>query len=444
MKKSVMRQGLMKRYIAILALALGLAISASAQKTPVSLDCTTHDRDLVGKRLCTELHDDIARSPRYRETTTQEPHVGLHIITIPVNDSLQASAESVTVTFHFGSGNEVFLTDAVLVTSSKGVARQAQSLLADIDKELDGFAKILRSESATVPSQIPSPERKVERSNTSTGIAWYCTMIFCIIGIAVTIVTRRRAIKKERCLPAAPPLPPGPVEDTEMDTGAESSTVTTEKTVMTETGTIGYDANWDNMACSCGNNYRAIHPEDEPGPTFGNGFFGNGFKPLSDISGLGRFRLFILDWLVRLRVVPVGAVSPIFTCSCGAIYCISPAEFRAAENRHRLLLRNFIQLMRSAWAEALARGEKVRPRPTRKRDVEMEMANFLERGRERRQFAMYARDALRREGVDEDKLEEGVEEMWSEIKASMEGRLPTVDDILEGRTPDQWSGRSVE
>jgi hypothetical protein len=430
----------MKRYIVILALALGLAISASAQKTPVSLDCTTNDGDLVGKRLCTELHDDIARSPRYRETTTQEPHVGLHIITVPVNDRRQASAESVTLTFHFGSGNEVFVTDAVLVTGSNGVARQAQSLLADIDKELDGFAKILQSE----PSQFPSPERKAGRSNTSTDIAWYCIIVFCIVGIAVIILTGRRAIKKERCLPAAPPLPPGPAEDTEMDAGADSGTVTGEEAVSTQPGTISYNADWDMMSCSCGNNYRAIHPEDQVGPTFRDGFFGHGFKPLSDISGLGRFRLFVLDWLVRLRVVPVGAVSPIFICSCGAFYCVSPAEFRAAENRHRIILHAFIDFMKSLWADAQEKGQKVRPMPKGKRVVEMEMARFNEKLRLKQQFRVDCYDALRREGVDEDKLEERMEGMWSEVNAAMDGRLPTVDDILVGRTPDQWSGRNVE
>ena len=90
---------------------------------------------------------------------------------------------------------------------------------------------------------------------------------------------------------------------------------------MSEPGTISYDPNHDYMSCSCGNTDRL-----------------DGFESLIDLSGLDRFRLFVLDWLVRLRVVPVGVVSHPFVCtSCSAFYCIAPRELRIAGNFHRKL-----------------------------------------------------------------------------------------------------------
>jgi hypothetical protein len=74
------------------------------------------------------------------------------------------------------------------------------------------------------------------------------------------------------------------------------------------------------MSCSCGNTDRLT-----------------GFDSLSDLSNLGRFRLFVLDWLVRLRIVPTGIASAVFTCaSCfRAVYCVTPRELRIAKNYQR-------------------------------------------------------------------------------------------------------------
>jgi hypothetical protein len=91
--------------------------------------------------------------------------------------------------------------------------------------------------------------------------------------------------------------------------------------LMSEPGTISYDPNHDYMSCSCGNTDRL-----------------DGFDSLTDLSGLGHFRLFVLDWLVRLGVVPVGAVSHVSVCtSCGAFYCIPLRELRIAGNYRRRL-----------------------------------------------------------------------------------------------------------
>ena len=57
----------MKASVVLSGICLGLAASASAQMTPVSLGCTTENGDTIGMRVCTELRDEIARSPRDRE-----------------------------------------------------------------------------------------------------------------------------------------------------------------------------------------------------------------------------------------------------------------------------------------------------------------------------------------------------------------------------------------
>jgi hypothetical protein len=96
--------------------------------------------------------------------------------------------------------------------------------------------------------------------------------------------------------------------------------VAPEESFLTEPGTISYDPGCDYMSCSCGNTDRL-----------------DGFEFLSDLSGLGRFRLFMLDWLVRFRIVPAGIASAVFTCAfcCGAVYYVTPRELRIAKNYHR-------------------------------------------------------------------------------------------------------------
>jgi hypothetical protein len=98
--------------------------------------------------------------------------------------------------------------------------------------------------------------------------------------------------------------------------------VSLEESFLTEPGTISYDPRYDYMSCSCGNTDRL-----------------DGFDSLSNLSGLGRLRLFILDWLIRLRIVPAGIASAVFTCAscCGAVYRVSPRELRIAKNYHRRL-----------------------------------------------------------------------------------------------------------
>jgi hypothetical protein len=122
-------------------MCLGLAASASAQMTPVSLDCTTENGDTIGMRVCTELRDEMARSPRYREISsdTNETHWGLHIVSTATDESKHVSAQSVTITV--GTSLQYFLEDYVLITAQDRVNNQAQTILAALDEQVTAFAK---------------------------------------------------------------------------------------------------------------------------------------------------------------------------------------------------------------------------------------------------------------------------------------------------------------
>jgi hypothetical protein len=129
-----------KASVVLSGLCLGLAASATAQMTPVSLDCTTENGDTIGMRVCTELRDEIARSPRYREISsdTEHTHWGLHIVSTTTDESKLVSALSVTITV--GAHLQYFVEDYVLVTGQDRVKPQAQTILAALDEQVTTFA----------------------------------------------------------------------------------------------------------------------------------------------------------------------------------------------------------------------------------------------------------------------------------------------------------------
>ena len=129
-----------KASVVLSGLCLGLAASATAQMTPVSLDCTTENGDTIGMRVCTELRDEIARSPRYREisSNTEDTHWGLHIVSTTTDESKLVSALSVTITV--GASPQYFVEDYVLVTGKDRVNHQAQTILAALDEQVSTFA----------------------------------------------------------------------------------------------------------------------------------------------------------------------------------------------------------------------------------------------------------------------------------------------------------------
>jgi hypothetical protein len=121
---------------------LGVAASARAQKIALSLDCTTASGDSVGMRLCTELRDDMARSPRYREviSSVKDFHWGLHVTTVAVDDTKQSSAQSVAITISSGEV-EYFMGDYVMITGTERVKSQAETILAALDEAVDEAKK---------------------------------------------------------------------------------------------------------------------------------------------------------------------------------------------------------------------------------------------------------------------------------------------------------------
>jgi hypothetical protein len=129
-----------KASVVLSGLCLSLAASATAQMTPVSLDCTTENGDTIGMRVCTELRDEIARSPHYREisSNTEDIHWGLHIVSTATDESKLVSAESVTITE--GAYLQYFIEGYVLVTSQDRVNHQAQTILAALDEQVTAFA----------------------------------------------------------------------------------------------------------------------------------------------------------------------------------------------------------------------------------------------------------------------------------------------------------------
>jgi len=133
----------MKHRIVIAALAVGLAASASAEKQPISLDCTTSSGDATGLRLCTELRDLIAASPRYREVShgAKEFHWALHVISLAVDGAPGLSAQAVVFTADSADGLGYYLSGYVYTTGQSRVKDQAQTILAEIDGDVNTATK---------------------------------------------------------------------------------------------------------------------------------------------------------------------------------------------------------------------------------------------------------------------------------------------------------------
>jgi hypothetical protein len=128
----------MKKSITIFVLGLSLSgASAQTTKQAISIDCTNDD-DWIGKRLCTELRDEIASSPRYRETEQRadEFHWNLHIVSM--RDGAAASAQAVTLTMGRKT-DESFIQSWVQVTGSERVKSQAETIFAAIDGVVQGI-----------------------------------------------------------------------------------------------------------------------------------------------------------------------------------------------------------------------------------------------------------------------------------------------------------------
>lgn len=120
--------------IALLVLSTCVNTSAFSGKMPLRLDCQADKDDTVGLRLCMELRDAIAASPRFEEWKSGT-YFGLRIVSVHINAN--ASAQAFTITMSDDEGHEYFVNSSVLVTPVTQVKDQAASILASFDQTTD-------------------------------------------------------------------------------------------------------------------------------------------------------------------------------------------------------------------------------------------------------------------------------------------------------------------
>ena len=137
----------MKFNFAIPMLALVLAASAHAQKDKwaVVVNCTNEDNDIVGMRLCTAVRDEIARSPRYYEASSESYALTLHIVTASYDDEFRTtSVQAVAITMD-GPKGEYYLTNSVLITGANRVKFSAQEIVASLDHQAEIIREAARA-----------------------------------------------------------------------------------------------------------------------------------------------------------------------------------------------------------------------------------------------------------------------------------------------------------
>lgn len=109
-------------------------------KWPVLVSCTIETDDYVGQRLCSALRDDIARSPRYYEVTSDEAtyYWVLHIVSMTTEGS-SSSSQAVVLTIHMDDGTQLFLNVWTYLTGKDRVREQAETILASADTQAQGL-----------------------------------------------------------------------------------------------------------------------------------------------------------------------------------------------------------------------------------------------------------------------------------------------------------------
>jgi len=116
-----------------LVLAAIAPANSLAQRNPknvVVVDATTEPNDTVGKLLVSDLLDDIARSPRWRQASAEQGPLGttitIHIVTTAANANQTAVAEIMTA-------NGMLLNDYVLTCGVNKIAECAHEIMPDLD-----------------------------------------------------------------------------------------------------------------------------------------------------------------------------------------------------------------------------------------------------------------------------------------------------------------------
>jgi hypothetical protein len=135
----------MKKFMMAVVLSLAAIAQAQQVKTPVYVACSNEDGDFVGARLCTQIRDDIARSPRYRLLVTDDNsfHFKVLIVTIAPSHDNRIMGTAAAVVFGFtgqtdkGSlGPLYYLTHIVQTCGADGAERCGDDVIAVLDKEV--------------------------------------------------------------------------------------------------------------------------------------------------------------------------------------------------------------------------------------------------------------------------------------------------------------------
>jgi hypothetical protein len=125
----------MKKSIMIFALGLSLAAHSQAEKQPIFIHCQATDNDLIGKRLCTALRDEIANSPRYREVEFDAHEAHWNLLLVSVHHDDMYSAEALTLTKGFGEF-QIYFSSWVYMTPAVRVKDMSDEIYADVDNEM--------------------------------------------------------------------------------------------------------------------------------------------------------------------------------------------------------------------------------------------------------------------------------------------------------------------
>jgi hypothetical protein len=126
----------MRTILAAIALATSLSASAAA-KAPIQLNCSPDTGDYIGQRFCTALRDNVARSPRYYEDSSQPARFVVHAVSTNIGDDSLSSAASVTLTVYIDR-KELFVETWVLTIGSTKPEIQAVKIMAAIDDAING------------------------------------------------------------------------------------------------------------------------------------------------------------------------------------------------------------------------------------------------------------------------------------------------------------------
>jgi len=137
--------------IAFTAFALTASLLAQPRKLPVSVSCSTEDKDYVAKRLCSSLQDQVMRSPRYQLVSDNDDlHWEISFASAAV--STAATASSTVLAIKDDKGQEL-VDHWATITGSKQVESQAEDMFAAVDEKIMAIIRAVSSSKSQVTEQ---------------------------------------------------------------------------------------------------------------------------------------------------------------------------------------------------------------------------------------------------------------------------------------------------